>query len=224
MNTSRKNSSLKYFIILLVLLISFGLIDVFLWDICYWRKGLGFYPEVKTYENDLGLGNATLKVSFGSRPWIVLFEDFLHNEFDVRIFTCVFELNSSGDINLIRIIKATASIYHDSKYMGTFICENEGLVCFISTIFPVAPHYIFNVQGMVRVEINVQGNSQITSFPYSLSYEVPELSWLNAYGFLLIIFGQVIVIIVLIAVIFTIRRHSKPSPPPPYVLRLKTDT
>ncbi len=224
MDTSRKNSSLKYFIILLVLLISFGLIDVFLWDIYYWRKGLGFYPEVKTYENDLGLGNATLKISFGSRPSIVLIEEFIHYEYDVRLFTCRFELNSSGDINLIRIINATAHLYHGIKYMGTFICESEGLVCSISTIFPVAPHYIFDVRGTVRAEINVQGNSQITSFLYSLSYEVPELSLIEAYGFPLIIFGQVIVIIVLIAVIFSIRRSSKPSPPPPYTLRLKTDT
>jgi len=224
MDSSRKNSSLKYFIILLVLLISFGLIDVFLWDIYYWRKGLGFYPEVKTYENDLGLGNATLKVSFGSRPWIVLIEEFLHHEYDTRLFTCRFELNSSGDINLIRILDAKAHVYHGSKYIDTFTCESEGLVCSISLIYPVAPHYIINVRGTVRAEINVQGNSQIVGFSYSLSYEVPELSWLEAYGFPLLILGQVIVIIVLIAVIFIIRRASKPRPPPPYTLRLKTDT
>lgn len=224
METSIKKTSLKYFIILLVLLISFGLIDVFLWDVYYWREGLGFYPEIQTYEYDLGLGNATLEISLGSRPSIVLIEEFIHQEYDVRLFTCRFELNSSGDINLIRIINATAHIYHTSTYKGTFICISQGLVCSISTTFPVAPHYIFDVHGIVYAEINVQGNSQITSFFYSLSYEVPELSWLEAYGFPLIIFGQVIVIIVLIAIIITIRRSSKPSPPPPFTLKLKKDT
>lgn len=211
-------------LILLVLLIPFTLIDVFLWDNYYWRKGLGFHPEVETYKDYFGgTGVATLKVSVGTRPGIVLIEEFLHGELDVRIFTYQFELNSSGLVNAIRLINTTARVYQGATYMGSFLTECDGLVCTFSNTYPVNSLWTFFITGSVRAEIEVQGNSQIVPYYYSISYTVPELSWDEAYIFPLIIIGQVSVIIALIAAIIIIRRARRPIPPPPYVLRSEKD-
>ncbi len=221
METTRKKSIKNFILILSVLLISFTLIDIFIWDSYYWRNGLGFHPEVESYEQNFGVGNATLKVSIGTRPGIVLIDELIHHQLDVRILTCLFELNSSGLVNGIRLINATAHIYQGTTYKGSFRTECGGLICSISNSFSVNPLWVFNIEGTVRAEIDVQGNSQIVGFYYSQTYIIPELSWDEANIFPLIIFGELIVIIVLIAVIFIIRRASKPSPPPPFTLKEK---
>jgi len=225
MVATRKKYLIKYTLIISALLISFTLIDVLLLDVYYWRKGLGFHPEVETYEEYFGgIGDATLKVTVGTRPGIVAIEEFLHYERDTRIFTIQYELNSSGLVSSIRIINATAHIYHYSKYMGSFQTECEGLICSISASFPVGELWLFNIEGTVRAEVEVEGSSQIVPIFYSIRYRIPALSWDEAYVYPLTIIAQVIVIIILVAFIFVIRRETTPTPPPPYVLKTKTDT
>ena len=226
MVTSRNKPVIIIISILLVLSVSSIFIDVFLWDNYYWRKGLGFHPEVETFDEYFGgIGDATLKVTVGTRPGIVAIQEFLHHELDTRIFTIQFELNSSGFVNVIRFINATAHIYHGTKYMGTFKnTECGSLTCSISATFPVGELWVFNIEGTVRAEIEVQGTSQIVPISYEIRYRIPALSWDEAYAFPLIIMAQVIVIIILVAFIFIIRIETAPTPPPPYVLRSKTET
>lgn len=202
MEINLKRKLLKYSTILLVLVVIFALVDIYIWNNFYWCYGLGPNPEEEIFEKDIGPGNATLKVKIGTRPGLVGVDELIIYDYNPQIITCQFEINSSGNIDGITINTISLLVYKGSKYIGSFYPSCIDTICSFSTTIPVNFHDIINVHGIVGVQFDVQGDTQLVYFYYEISYEVYEPSWLESNGFPILIICQLIPIIILIAIIY----------------------
>lgn len=223
MEASIRKSLLKYYIILLILIIIFPIIDIYIWNEYVYRNGLGLNPTNQTYEKEYDVGYGYLDVNLSAVHGFVGFQEWLLQTYNVYISSCKIRAHSSGDVEVIGITLISVNLFKNEIYQKGYYQPYEGTQYFFRRSLPLKFHDNLTVRGNVYVNFRAEGVIHSEVFQIDITYELLEPSFFESLGFYLIILGQIIIILCLIFILLIIRRN-RPSKGLPYPLIMKKNT
>lgn len=192
MRISARRNIIKYFLFFIVLIFIFGISDIFIAQIYI---GPNITEEI--YKKDFGVGDGYLKIKIIAKP----------DELNIFYYTFLFEIFSSGEVELIKFKDIELKIDRDKS--GGTVTEIFGIHSYYyKAPFSLNYHENITIEGIVLAEFSVQGSCQTETFNFKVSQELVEPSWFETHGVLFIIIIQLGVMLVLVLIIYIVNKRK----------------